>query len=168
MSDDKVKLGEIIFNSISENEYLNKLYKKALLSYAQKTLSMPIDNNSLNSTELHDLLRFADLLSKSNHATKYEEHKMWAQEIIVLLNFLFPDNKNIKAFGGSVFSNTDNTRGISILNTDFEDPFILSRLFQEYKKSYLRIPAQEDMHFFSAQKQAYDHLNDKYLSLIHI
>lgn len=164
MSDDKVKLGEAIFNSISENEYLHKLYEKALLSYAQKTLSMPIDNNSLNSTELHDLLRFADLLSKSNHATKYEEHKMWAQEIIVLLNFLFPDNKNIKAFGGSVFSNTDNTRGISILNTDFEDPFILSRLFQEYKKSYLRIPTQENMHFFSAQKQAYDHLNDKYFS----
>lgn len=76
MSDDKVKLGEAIFNSISENEYLNKLYEKALLSYAQKTLSMPIDNNSLNSTEVHDLLRFADLLSKSNHTTKYEEHKM--------------------------------------------------------------------------------------------
>lgn len=164
MEDNKIKLGELVFNSISENVYLNELYKKALLAYAQKTLDISTNKNGLSNTEIHDLLRFADLLSKSNHREMYEEHKMWAQEIIVLLSFLFPNNKDVKAFGGSVFSNTDNSRGLSILGTDFSDSFILSRVFQEYKKEYLRIPAQKNLHFFSAQKQAYDHLGDKYFS----
>lgn len=159
-----VKLGKFLFETIDNNKYLNELYEKALISYARKTLHLSNTTNLLNNEEILDLLRFADLLSKSNCENKSEEHKMWAQEIIVLLNYLFPEHIDIRAFGGSVFSNTDNSRAISILNTTFNDPFILSRAFLEYKKEYLRIPGQKDLYFFSAQKIAYDHFSNEYFS----
>ena len=40
-------------------------------------------------------LRFADLLSKSTHAVNRDKHKMWAQEIIILLHALYPDNPDV-------------------------------------------------------------------------
>lgn len=164
MSDNKVKIGNLIFDDIESNSYLNNLYEKALVSYAKKTLQITNCTSMLNNKEINDLLRFADLLSKSNYNEKSEHHKMWAQEIIVLLNYLLPQNNSIKAFGGSVFSNTDNSRGLCILGTNFNEPFYLSQAYLEYKKDYLRIPSQKNMHFLSAQKKVYDHLNDRFFS----
>lgn len=164
MSDNKVKIGNLLFNDIENNAYLNNLYEKTLISYAKKTLQVTDNTDTLNNNEINDLLRFADLLSKSNHNEKSEQQKMWAQEIIVLLNYLFPHSNSIKAFGGSVFSNTDNSRGINILGTSFNEPFFLSQAYLEFKKDYLRIPSQKNLHFLSAQKQVYDHLNDRCFS----
>ena len=163
MSDEK-KLGELLFENISNNLYLQKLYQKILTAYAKKTLGIADSNIELNEKCLSDLLRFSDLLSKSNHDTLAEEHKMWAQEIIVLLNYIYPDNHEIRAVGGSVFSNTNNTRGLDILHTHFDDSFFLDRLYLEYKREYLRIPAQKNLHFFLPQKQVYDHFSSKCFS----
>lgn len=164
MNNEKVILGDALFSAIDENQYLETLYSKLLVSYAKKTFSLPLDSSVLPWNEVRDLLRFADLLSKSNHLEKSEKHRMWAQEIVVLLHFLFPDYSEIKIVAGSVFSQTDNARALDLLQTSFEDPFILNRAFSEYKKEYLRIPAEQNLQFFSAQKRAYDHLNDPYFS----
>lgn len=82
----------------------------------------------------------------------------------MLLNALYPANDEIRVVAGSVFANTDNARGTSLLDAEFEDPFVLNRIFSDYKKDYLRIPAAPNLQFFGAQKQAYDHLKDSYFS----
>ena len=40
----------------------------------------------------------------------------------------------------------------------------LDRIFGEFKKDYLAIPADQGKRFMSAQKQVYDHLQDDYFS----
>lgn len=157
----RIRLGDAIFADIVENRYLNQLYEDILFNYANKTLRTGMEYRNVN---IHNALRFADLLSKSNSVEKAEQHKMWAQEIVVLLNALYPKNDEIRVVAGSVFANTDNARGTSLLDANFEDPFVLNRIFSDYKKDYLRIPAAPNLRFFGAQKQAYDHLQDSYFS----
>jgi superfamily II DNA or RNA helicase len=161
MSRKRIRLGDAIFTDIEENRYLNQLYEDILFNYANKTLRTGMKYRNVN---IHNALRFADLLSKSNNPDKAERHKMWSQELVVLLNALYPDNDEIKTVAGSVFANTDNARGISLLDTDFEDPFVLNRIYSVYKKDYLRIPAAPGLQFFGIQKQAYDHLKDPFFS----
>ena len=161
MSGKRIRLGDAIFEDIDENTYLKRLYEDILFNYANKTFG---NNMPWRDINIHDALRFADLLSKSNSPSKVEQHKMWSQEIVVLLNALYPENDEIRVVAGSVFSNTDNARGIKLLNADFNDPFILNRIFSDYKKDYLKIPAAPELQFFGAQKRAYDHLGDSYFS----
>lgn len=157
----RIRLRDAIFDDIDDNRYLNQIYEDILYNYANKTLRTGVKYRDIN---IHDALRFADLLSKSTSSGKAEQHKMWAQEFVVLLNALYPDNEEIRVVAGSVFSNTDNARGISLLNADFKDPFVLNRIFSDYKKDYLRIPAAPDLQFFGAQKRTYDHLQDQFFS----
>ena len=110
--------------------------------------------------DLLDALRFADLLSKSNHPEASARHKMWAQEIIVLLNELYPDNSLVKLYAGSVFSSVGNHRGLQKINADYKDISTFERVFAQYRSDYLTIPADTDKKFFSEQKITYDHLDD--------
>jgi superfamily II DNA or RNA helicase len=161
MSRKRIRLGDAIFTDITDNRYLNQIYEDILFNYANKTLRTGVAYRDIN---IHDALRFADLLSKSNSPDKAEQHKMWSQELIVLLNALYPDNEEIRIVAGSVFANTDNARGVSLLKADFEDPFVLNTIFSDYKRNYLRIPAAPELQFFGAQKRAYDHLTDSFFS----
>lgn len=75
-------LGDIIFADIENNQYLVALYEQLLESYGQSTLGKAA--MGLGDKQLNDLLRFADLLSKSTHSELRENHQVWAQEIAVL------------------------------------------------------------------------------------
>ena len=161
MSRKRIRLGDAIFADIEDNKYLNQIYENILFNYANKILRTGVKRQDIN---IHDALRFADLLSKSNSPSKSEQHKMWAQEIIVLLNALYPNNEEIRVVAGSIFANTDNARGISLLKADFKDPFVLNRIFSDYKRDYLRIPAAPNLQFFGAQKRTYEHLHDSFFS----
>lgn len=161
MSRKRIRLGDAIFADIEDNKYLNQIYENILFNYANKILRTGVKHQDIN---IHDALRFADLLSKSNSPSKSEQHKMWAQEIVVLLNALYPNNEEIRVVAGSIFANTDNARGISLLKADFEDPFVLNRIFSDYKRDYLRIPAAPNLQFFGAQKRTYEHLHDAFFS----
>ena len=91
MSEEKKKLGDAIFVDIDSNEYLNEIHEKILFNYALRLFQLEA-KGKVKEFDLLDALRFADLLSKSNHPEASARHKMWAQEIIVLLNELYPDN----------------------------------------------------------------------------
>ncbi len=107
-----------------------------------------------------DALRFADLLSKSNDPVKANAHKIWAQEIVILLNELYPEDTLIKLYAGDVFSSIGNHKGIEHINSEYQDITALERFFSEFRDDYLTIPAEPDEKFFAAQKTAYDHLTD--------
>lgn len=157
MSADKIRLGDAIFSDIEENAYLNELYEKILHNYSLRVFGL---RGKEKEFELLDALRFADLLSKSTHPERSIAHKMWAQEIVILLNELYKDDPLVKLYASAVFTSTGNHQGLRIIKSEYQGLDILERIFTQYRSDYLTIPAEPDMQFFSAQKEAYDHLAD--------
>lgn len=156
-------LGDAIFGDIDNNPFLNELYDNILYNYAITKFNLT-DKRQMREIDVVSALRFADLLSKSTHAANRDKHKMWAQEIIILLHSLYPDNPDVKFYAGSVFANTGNYQARKIIESDFYGTTALERFFAEYQNDYLTIPAAPELRFFGAQKNAYDHLSDDHFS----
>ena len=156
-------LGEAIFGDIDVNPFLNELYDNILYNYALTKFNLT-EKRQMREIDIVSALRFADLLSKSTHAENKDKHKMWAQEIIILLHSLYPDNDDIRFYAGSVFANTGNYQARKIIESDFTGATALERIFAEYQNNYLTIPAAPELRFFGAQKNAYDHLSDDHFS----
>ena len=154
---DKKTLGEAIFVDIESNAYLNELHENILFNYALKLFQIQGGQREYN---LKDALRFADLLSKSTHPTNSDSHKMWAQELIILLNELHPEDALVKLYAGSVFSSAGNHQGLQIINSELFEYLLKHIDILIFRNDYLTIPAAPEMKFFSAQKEAYDHLTD--------
>lgn len=96
MNTGKRTLGSAIFAEIENNDYLGKLYARLLQGYGMHAFNM--DQGELfTNKEKADILRFADILSKSNDPEKSDGHKIWAQEIAILMNELYPDDALVKA-----------------------------------------------------------------------
>lgn len=152
-------LGEAIFVDIESNDYLNELHENILYNYAIKLFQL--DNVCpFKEYNLKDVLRFADLLSKSTHPIRSDVHKMWAQELMILLNEINEENPLVKLYAGSVFSSTGNHQGLQLINSDYQNINAFERIFAKFRNDYLTIPAEPELKFFSAQKEAYDHLTD--------
>ena len=156
-------LGDAIFGDIDGNPFLNELYDNILYNYAISKFNLT-GKRQMREIDMSAALRFADLLSKSTHALNRDKHKMWAQEIIILLYSLYPDNENVRFYSGSVFTHTGNYQAKKIIESDYSGVTALERIFAGYQNDYLTIPAEPELRFFGAQKNAYDHLSDDYFS----
>lgn len=159
MIEEKQRLGDAIFSDIEKNEYLNKIYESLLYNYALKVFNLE-QSFTKREEDKKAALRFADLLSKSNHPERADAHKMWAQEIVILLNEIFGEDPVVKMYAGSVFSNTGNHQGLQLINSSYKSADMYERIFDELRSEYLTIPVEPEMKFFNAQKIAYDHLKD--------
>lgn len=155
-------LGDGIFKDIESNEYLQEIYNAILFNYSLKLFGIPKKNPVEFS--LVDALRFADLLSKSTDPTKSELHKVWAQEIVALLNTLYPQNASVQFVMGSVLTNVCNYRGLSLHQNAFVPNNTFEEAYEEYKKSILKIPAQSEGYFFKSQRTVFDSLNKERFS----
>lgn len=147
-------LGDAIFGDIDSNPFLNELYDNILYNYSLNKFDLT-GKRQLREIDVVSALRFADLLSKSTHAVNRDKHKMWAQEIIILLHSLYPEDSDVKFYAGSVFTNTGNYQAKKIIESDFCGSTTLERFFTEYQNDYLTIPAAPELRFFGAQKNAY-------------
>lgn len=163
MSEDKKRIGDVIYADIENNSYLNELYERILYNYGLKSFYFDLSRYA-KPYDLMDALRFADILSKSNHPERRDIQKMWAQEIIILLNHLEEESPLVKLYAGSVFSSTGNHQGLKQTNAAYEESDMLERIFAVFRSDYLTIPADKDKQFFSAQKEVYDHFSDHFFS----
>ena len=78
MNEEKtVKLGDILYADIENNDYLNELYKNILYNYAIQTMHITHIKQA-RGINIKDALRFADILSKSTHPENADKHKIWA------------------------------------------------------------------------------------------
>lgn len=93
-------LGDAIYSKIDDNEYLNEIYNTILFNYSMQLLGTTHRNRPINREHA---LRFADILSKSYGHPNSEKHKAWAQEIIALLNALYPTDVKVKAMHHQFF-----------------------------------------------------------------
>lgn len=155
-------LGESIFKDIESNEYLQEIYNAILFNYSLSLFRIPKKNPA--EFDLIDSLRFADLLSKSTNPTKAELHKVWAQEMVALLNTLYPQNESVKFVMGSVLTNVCNYRGLSLHQNTFVPNNTFEEAYEEYKKSILKIPTQPEGYFFKSQRAVFDSLNKERFS----
>lgn len=105
-------IGQRIFSEIDDNPYLNKLYSGLLYNYAIKLFKLT--GVEERPVKLMDVLRFADLLSKSDDPEKAESHHTWAQEMIALAEELNGESKVLRVFKDSVLSSTGNYQGLDL------------------------------------------------------
>ena len=164
MSENKIKLGDAIFASIERNAYLGELYMKLLKSYGMKIYNLNQNQQPFTHKEKIDILRFADLLSKSNNPNNSDKHKIWAQEIVILMGELYEDDPAVRIYAGNVYSSVGNHKGIEHINPSHLEVSVLEQIFAEYRSDLLTIPAEPGEKFFGEQKTAYDHLTDDFFS----
>lgn len=160
---EKVRLGDVLFQDIDENDYLNELYKNILYNYAITTLRIT-KLKQLRSIDVDDALRFADLLSKSTHAEKSDAHKIWAHEIITMLLTLYPEDEIVRYYAGAVLTSTGNFMGRRLIGSNYPEPTAMDELFSTLSDIYLTVPAEPDKKFFQQQRLVYEHLDDECFS----
>lgn len=158
-----VRLGDVIYEDIDNNDYLNELYKNILYNYAVVTLRIT-NIKQLRGINVEDALRFADILSKSTHPQNADRHKIWAQEIITLLRALYPQDDLVNYYSGAVLASTGNFLGLKNIKSPYRETTTMDRLFSTLSDIYLAVPADHEKRFFQAQKNVYDHLSDECFS----
>lgn len=159
---EETTIGAVLFDGIEENPYLNELYDAILYNYGRQLFGLT--NLPEKEISVPAALRFADILSKSVHTQNEETHKLWAQELVALLNALRPDDELIQYYLGSVLTSVSNFRGVSLKAADYVSADFLDRIFTQVSKEYLRIPEAENEYFFRAQKEIYEKFNEPYFS----
>ena len=159
---DNTTLGHAIFTDLEKNEYLNEIYNSILYNYAIRLLGLA--DNQAEAINLDDALRFTDILSKSYGVPNSEMHHLWAQEIVALLNELYPDDETVRYYVGSVLSTIGNFRGVTLRAEGYRSDDVLEQMATEIRKEYLKIPASPENYFFSAQKEIYDSFDASYFS----
>lgn len=157
------RLGDVIFSDIDNNDYLNELYKNILYNYAVTILNIT-NIRQLRDVNVEDALRFADLLSKSTHSEKSDQHKIWAQEIITLLLTLYPNDELVAYYAGDVLDSTGNFMGQKLVKSDYVEPTPMDKAFSALSDMYLTVPADKTKKFFQPQKKVYEHLEDECFS----
>ncbi len=150
-------LGESIFSKIEDNEYLQELYQTILYNYSMTLLGIPQSKKLMNKNHA---LRFADILSKSSGNVNSEKHRAWAQEIVALMNTIYPNDAKIKAYASSILTSIGNYRGLQLIKTKYKNTSFLDELYSSFDLDYLAIPYQNNKYFFHPQKEIFDHLED--------
>lgn len=96
---EKKPLGEYLYEYLEKDKYLQKLEAALVEQFCRKQVGRPY---WMSNKQLHDLLRFADLLSKSFNEAGSLEQKLIAMAIMDKLKFLYPENKAVEFLKRSV------------------------------------------------------------------
>ena len=122
----------------------------------------------MRDIDVESALRFADLLSKSTHPKRADDHKMWAQAIITILLELYPEREDVAYYAGAVLSSVGNFRGRELSKTVYKSKYtensLRDKAFAAFMDDYLSIPVEKDKKFFIPQKYIYDHLKESVFS----
>lgn len=162
MNENKINLGTAIFQDLHYNPYLNELYDNILYNYSTRMFG--VRGNEPRHVDIEDAMRFADILSKSTDPQNADKHKIMAQEIMALLHKIEPEHPAVNFYLGSVLLSAGNFRGLAMVTPDHQSNTLLEKLYAEFNKDMMRIPADPDKQFFRAQKVVYDRLDDPYFS----
>lgn len=158
----KRTLTELIYNDIITDEYLLELYNDLLKAYTRKLFNRA--PAAFEEKRLNDLLRFADILSKSTETSQSGIHKIWSQQIIALLDKLFPNTYKIKFYKHSILLACNNIQGINNDSFLVENESIFEELIDISDREYFRVPNTENEFFFEDQKSIFDGFAHQYFS----
>ena len=95
------RLVDLILKNIDKDKLLQVQYERLLVEYTRSLFNV---TDSVFDDGYRSLLRYADLLSIS----ELEIHNNLAQQIIILLGQLFPNEEEVAIFKESVYQNVSN------------------------------------------------------------
>ena len=95
------RLVDLILKNIDKDNLLQVQYERLLVEYTRYLFGV---TDSVFDDGYRSLLRYADLLSIS----ELEVHNNLAQQIIILLGQLFPNEEEVAIFKESVYQNVSN------------------------------------------------------------
>lgn len=120
-----------LYKNILQEQSFQELFNELLLNYTIKLINKNTDEYY---TKYNKLLRYADILSLS----EFEEHQNIAQQIVIILSQIFPNEEIVKIFKENVYKNVSNFASIELLksknelsNTD--DNFLSDLVFNTHK-----------------------------------
>ena len=150
-----------LYKDILQEQSFQDLFNSLLINYTEKLLNNNIEDYDL---KYNKLLRYADILSLSEN----EEFQNIAQQIVIILSQIFPNNEKIKIFKENVYKNVSNFASIDLLKeeqllSNTCDNF-LSNLVYNTHKIQNKIP-DSDKSFFDTQLSVFKSLeNNQYYS----
>ena len=145
---------DLLFTKLESSPVLKNLFSKLLQAYTSFNFGNPILD--LDEKDINKLLYFAGLLSKSPNANQ----KIIAEEIVALLDKLYPNNDNIKKGKLDVLSSCTNYIGLNLEKTKLNNDDLMQDLSYDIQKASLKIPYSDD-YFLENQKEIFDSF-DKY------
>lgn len=146
------RVQDLLFTKLKSSPILKSLFSKLLQTYT----SFNFGNNttSLDAEDINKLLYFASLLSKSPDTNQ----KIISEEIIALLDKLYPNQENIKKAKLDVLSSCTNYIGLSLEKINLNNDDIMQDISYKIQKTSLKIPYSND-YFLEDQKEIFDSFN---------
>lgn len=151
-----MSLIEDLSERASGDEYFHYLYKKAEINSALKFFLSKEDG--MKEKELHDLLRFADIMSRSSNA----EAQNKAYKIISLLADGYKELPIFKAFSNSILTKLGNFPALSFLEREgcvAESPS-LELVLERYTKEIFQKNSDSNLVFTDAQYEIFENLKN--------
>lgn len=146
---------ETMVNRALNDPYLNELTRKLELKYAHNFLYQK-DDIVLTEKEFDDVLRFADILSRSSKA----EGRNKAYKIISLLYDAYKDDIQFQYYANSILTKLGNFASLNIAVGNSETVDTLeTALEKEIKKVYQKVPFN-DLVFTDPQYQLFEAMKD--------
>ncbi len=146
---------ETIVKRALNDPYLNELTRKLELKYAHIFLYRK-DDVVLIEKEFDDVLRFADILSRSSKA----EARNKAYKIISLLYDAYKEDMQFQYYANSILTKLGNfaSLNIAVVNSETVDT-LETVLEKEIKKVYQKVPFN-DLVFTDAQYKLFEAMKD--------
>ena len=140
---------DLLFAKLKSSPVLKSLFSKLLHVYT--SFNFGSNTMSLDNSEINKLLYFASLLSKSPDANQ----KIISEEIIALLDKLYPNHENIKKAKLDVLSSCTNYIGLNLEKMNLNNDDLMQDLSYNIQKASLKIPYSDD-YFLEDQKEIFD------------
>lgn len=161
MTEPSVRLGDHLYERIDTNAYLISLYEDLLVNYGLWRLNINLDQQrTITEQDLDAAMRFADILSKSTHPDKRDDHKNLAQELVTLATTLYPNNALVQRYAATIFTTLSNYPALAQLDAAPEHS-VLDEAFETFQRRYLQVPGNTGLTFFAPQKEAFDRIEDE-------
>ena len=146
---------ETMVSRALQDSYLNELTGKLELKYAHIFLYQR-DDIVLTEKEYDDILRFADILSRSTEA----EGRNKAYKIISLLYDAYKDDRQFQYYANSILTKLGNFASLNIAVQDSEKvETIETALEKEIKKIYQKVPFS-DLIFTDPQYKLFETMKE--------
>ena len=143
-----------LYKNILQEQNFQNLFKDILITYAAKLVNNDIDEYD---TKYNKLLRYADILSLSEN----EDFQNIAQQIVIVLSQIFPNEEVVKIFKENVYKNVSNFASIELLKDknllSSTDSSFLSDLVYSTHKIQNNIP-DSNKAFFDTQMTVFKSL----------
>lgn len=148
------RLVDLILKNIDKDKLLQVQYERLLVEYTRYLFGV---TDSVFDDGYRSLLRYADLLSIS----ELEVHNNLAQQIIILLGQLFPNEEEVAIFKESVYQNVSNFASLEFVKAknDIIVQYDFLRDVGNYTHQIVNRIPDSDKAFFDTQRFALEDIS---------